>query len=124
MSCCTPRWNFDDNRLPFGTIFCRRIFGPRDIIAMTLKYLTSVAESKDLHVQFGATASAYSYHVNYGIECIINCCIGHPDARVFWDRSIANMERCARRTSMFLDISGVVAMIDEILVSHEHVFML
>ena len=32
--------------------------------------------------------------------------------KVFWDRSEEHLSRCAERTKFFLDISGVVAMVD------------
>ena len=37
----------------------QRLFSPKDILAMTLKYLTTKAELKELHVFFGATATPY-----------------------------------------------------------------
>ena len=66
----------------------RRIFNSRDIVAMTLKYMLSVAEMKDIHVQFGATLSTFRYHVAFGKRAIIHALIDHPDARLLLPKEL------------------------------------
>ena len=89
----------------------RRLFGPRGILAMTVKYLTSTAEAKDLFVQFGATSNVFRQGVELGMVAIIGN-MNHPQMRVFWDRSVPALEKMAEKTSGFLEIPGVVGMID------------
>ena len=89
----------------------KRLFGPRGVMAMTIKFLTSVAEPKDLYPQFGATSNVFRQGVELGMLSII-ANINHPKIRVYWDRSAEALRKQAERTSMFLDIKGVVGMID------------
>ena len=90
----------------------RRKVKPRDAIAMTIKYLLSKAEPKDLHVQFGISATTYHDHIIIGMQAIIRTLSENEKSRVFWDRSVEGMNRAAQRTAQFLDIPNVVAMVD------------
>ena len=90
----------------------QRIHSVSDIVAMTLKFLLSKTEYKDLHIQFGATLTTYKNCVRLGMEAIVTELINHPKARVYWDRSQEGMERAAARTQDFLDIPNVIGMID------------
>ena len=90
----------------------RRKFQPRDVMAMTLKYLLSKAETKDLHVQFGASATSYQDYIILGMQAIVDALSSNDKAKVYWDRSIRGMKEAAKRTAQFLDIPNVVAMID------------
>jgi len=90
----------------------KRMYQPRDIIAMTLKYLLSQSEQKNLSVQFGAIASVYSNCVTLGLQAIVTILISNPKACVFWDRSRESLESCAMLTRKFLDLPNVVGMID------------
>ena len=90
----------------------RRKFRNRDIVAIALKFLLSNAELKNLHVQFGSAVSTFNELAWFGIDCFV-VCVGRCDlGKVFWDRSEEHLSRCAERTKLFLDISGVVAMVD------------
>ena len=80
-------------------------------MAIAIKYISSVAETKDLYPQFGATSGVFRRCVEVGMVAILSN-MDHPKMRVVWDRSIGNMEKMADRTSSFLDIPGVVGMID------------
>ena len=81
----------------------RRHNKPRDIVAMTIKYLTSKAELKDLSVQFGAHESTFIQCVHLGMWCIIEALADHENGRVYWDRSPEAMENAANVTKEFLD---------------------
>ena len=61
------------------------MFSARDKIAMTIKFLFSKAEMKDLHVQFGAAASLYYYCIQLGQNAIVKVLINNPKAKVFWN---------------------------------------
>ena len=89
----------------------RRSYGPRGIMAMAIKWLSSCAEPKDLYPQFGVTSVVFRKSVELGLLSIVGN-MNHPKMRVIWDRSIENMEKMAARTAAFLDIPGVVGMID------------
>lgn len=90
----------------------KRMYKPRDIVAMTLKYLLSQAEQKNLSVQFGAISSVYSNCVTLGLQAIVTSLIGNDKALVYWDRSEENLEACAALTRKFLDLPNVVGMVD------------
>jgi hypothetical protein len=90
----------------------RRLFKPHDIIAMTLRYLLSTAEYKDLHVHFGAVLQTYIDSVQLGLQAIIYSMINHPKAEVLWKRNVEDLQKAAAKTSSFLDIPGVIAMVD------------
>ena len=90
----------------------RRMFRPRDVVAMTLKFLLATAELKDLHVQFGAVLSVYSRCVLLGLRVFVQVLVKERRSRVYWDRSTDGLRRAAARTAMFLDIPGIVAMMD------------
>lgn len=90
----------------------KRMFKPRDIVAMTIKNCLSQSEQKNLRVQFGAIATVYSNCVAVGMQAIVTCLIAHPKAQVYWDRSRDNLETCADLTKLFLDLPNVVGMID------------
>ena len=90
----------------------RRKVKPRDAIAMTIKYLLSKAEPKDIHVQFGVSATTFHDYIILGMQAIIDCLSVNDKGRVFWDRSVESMNRAAERTALFLDIPNVVAMMD------------
>lgn len=89
-----------------------RLFKPRDIVAMTLCYLLSTAEHKDLHVHFGAVLQTFINSVQLGLDPIIHSLIKNPKAEVIWKRSPVNLEKAAAKTAMFLEIPGVIAMVD------------
>ena|ERR1740124_69773 len=89
----------------------KRLFGPRGVMGMTVKFLTSAVEQKDVYAQFGATKDVFRLGVEVRMVAIINN-MNHPKMRVFWDRSIEALEKHAERTSMFKDITGVVGIID------------
>ena len=90
----------------------RRLCKPRDIVAMTLRYLLSTAEYKDLHIHFGVVVTTYIDAVQLGMQALLKCLFHNEKGRVFWNRSIDNLRQAAERTASFLDIPGVVAMID------------
>ena len=98
--------------MPTNYIILRRRFNARDIVAMTVKYLLSRAELKDIHVHFGAILTTYINCVKLGMRCIVQTLSCHPKAKVFLDRSADGLIKAAERTKMFLDIPGVVAMMD------------
>jgi hypothetical protein len=79
---------------------------------MGLKYLLSTAEVKQLHVQFGCCVSTYMDCVWFSMDAFIHCVGTCQEGKVYWDRSIHNLEKCASLTKQFLDIVGVVAMVD------------
>ena len=89
----------------------KRIFKPRDIVAMTIRYLASVAEYKDIQSQFGAVLSCLRDCIELGMSAILTL-IDHPSCRVVWDRSLEHCTKAAERTNSFLDIEGVVGMLD------------
>ena len=88
-----------------------RSYGPRGVMAMTVKWLSSCAEPKDLYPQFGVTSVVFRKCVELGLTSIV-ANMDHQKMRVRWDRSVENMEKMAARTAVFLDIPGVVGMID------------
>ena len=90
----------------------RRMFKARDVVAMTMRFLLATAEMKDLHVQFGAVLSVYSHCVRLGLRVIVQVLCSDTRSRVYWDRSEEELSKAAARTSSFLDIPGVVAMMD------------
>ena len=90
----------------------KRMFNCHDIIAMTVKHLISTAEKKDLHVQFGATASTYTKCVRLGMILVVKVLANDPRAKVWWDKSGSSLKLAAERTATFLDITGVVGMLD------------
>ena len=65
----------------------RRKFQADDILSMTLKFLLSKAELKDIHIQFGCPLTCYRRYVRLGIESILACLMDHPRSKVYWDRS-------------------------------------
>ena len=84
-------------------------FRNRDINAIGLKFLLSNSELKNLHVQFGAAVSSFTELAWFAIDCFLVCVGRNKLGKVFWNRSEGNLRRCAERTKLFLDISGVVA---------------
>ena len=90
----------------------KRRCSPRDVIAMTLKYLLSKAEMKDLYVQFGVSATSYCDYIILGMQAIMEALFFNQQGRVYWDCSIESMNRAAERTLQFLDIPNVIAMVD------------
>ena len=90
----------------------RRLFGIRDIVAMVIKSMTAVAESKDVYVQFGATAACFHDYVVMRPKCIIHVLSDDYRANVCWDRSIESLDKAAQRATAFLDIPNVVGMLD------------
>ena len=102
---------YRDAGVPQKKHLARRLYGPRGVMAIAIKYISSVAETKDLYPQFGATSGVFRRCVEVGMVAILSN-MDHPKMRVVWDRSIGNMEKMADRTSSFLDIPGVVGMID------------
>ena len=104
------------HKKPSSCHLAKRKHSNRDIIAMTIKYMISTSEIKDLSPQFGATSCAYSDLVNFGKETILKCLINHRDAMVFWDRSLENLTYHASRTKAFQDCESVVAFIDGLMI--------
>jgi len=102
--------NHDRGKLD-ETALKKSLYRPRGIMAMTVKFLTSVAESNDLYVQFGATSNVFRQGVELGMVAVINN-MNHPKMRVFLDQPVALLENQATKTSSFLDITGVVGMVD------------
>ena len=90
----------------------RRVARPQDIIAMTIRYLLSTAEYKDLHVQFSLVLTTYVDCVQLGIGSLIKALIKNEKSRIFWDRTAEKLQLSAAKTASFLDIPGVVAMVD------------
>ena len=88
----------------------KRLVTPRDIVAMTVKFLISTAEQKDIQIMFGVTN--FSDIVRLGTSLLIKYLANHQKSRVFWDRSDNNMARVCERTKQFTGLPGVVAMID------------
>ena len=86
-------------------------YKPHDIIAMTIKYLLSTAELKDIQIQFGAILSYLTECIELGM-CTILTLIDHPKCRVTWDHSFDYCKEVSKRTDIFIDIEGVVGMID------------
>ena len=83
-------------------------------MVMTLKWILSKSEQKNLNVQFGAVASTYSNCVTLGLCTMAFCLADHPKAKVFWDQSIEALQYASKRTKMFLDVPNVVGMMDGI----------
>ena len=96
---------YRDAGVPHKKHLRRRLYGPRGVMAIAIKYISSVAETKDLYPQFGATSGVFRRCVEVGMVAILSN-MDHPKMRVVWDRSIGNMEKMADRTSSFLDIPG------------------
>lgn len=90
----------------------RRVFSPRDILAMALRFLLSTAEEKDLHVHFGALESTFSDCIWLGMKVLVKNMADDPRSRVYWDRSLENMMHCAERTSDFDLVPNIVALVD------------
>ena len=74
----------------------RRSYGPREIMAITVKWLSSCAEAKDLYPQFGVTSVVFRKCVELGLLSIVGN-MNHQKMRVRWDRSVENMEKMAAR---------------------------
>mmetsp|Transcript_2786 Transcript_2786/g.8191 ORF Transcript_2786/g.8191 Transcript_2786/m.8191 type:complete len:406 (+) Transcript_2786:189-1406(+) len=91
-----------------------RKFNPKDIVAMTLKFITTTSEVKDLALLFGACQSTYSNAICLGMKAMVVKMSDDERSRVYWDRSTFNMQRCAQRTSDFDLVPNVVAMGDGI----------
>ena len=89
-----------------------RIFTNHDIIAMVLKAMTSIAEPKDIYVQFGATATSFHHYVVMGTKCLVHVLSDDRREKIYWDRSAESLEKSAKRTSGFMKIPGVVGMLD------------
>ena len=81
----------------------KRIYKPRDILAMTIRYLSSMSENKDIHSQFGAVLTSFMNCVKLGMSAILSL-IDHPHCRVFWDRSVQHCKKVSDRTKMFLNV--------------------
>ena len=78
---------------------------------MTIRYLLSTAELKDIQAQFGAVLCCLTECIELGM-CTILTLIDHPKCRVTWDRSVDYCKEVSKRTYIFPDIEGVVGMID------------
>jgi len=89
----------------------KRLFGPRGVIDMTIKFLISVAEPKDLYPQFGATSNVFRQEMELGMASVI-ANMNHLKMKVFWDCLVQSLQKQAERTLSFLDIAGIVGMID------------
>ena len=79
---------------------------------MVLKSMTSIAEPKDIYVQFGATATSFHHYVVIGTKCLVHVLSDDRRAKIYWDRSAESLEKSAKRTSGFMKIPGVVGMLD------------
>ena len=97
---------------PKNRHLARRMFSPRDIMAMTLKWILSKSGQKNLNAKFVALASTYSNCVMLGLCAMAYCLADHPKAKVYWDQSIEALDQASERTKMFLDVPHVVVMID------------
>ena len=71
-----------DRGVPNESHLKNRFFGPRGILAMMVKYLTSSADPKDLYVQSGATSNVFRQGVELGMVAII-ANMSHPQLRMF-----------------------------------------
>lgn len=102
-----------DDGTPRSQDLKRRMFSPRDMIAMALKFLLSRAEMKDLHVQFGAIVTVFDRCIEVGMCAIFKVLMTDTRSKVYWDRSEAGMLKAADLTKAFTGPPGaVVAMID------------
>ena len=91
----------------------QRMYDVADTLAMVLKYVLSMAEKKDIHVQFGAVLSVFDRYVELGMSVIIKVLMNDERARVVWDRSVANLEHTSSLTNCFFGLPGkIVGMID------------
>eukprot|EP00563_Minutocellus_polymorphus_P018364 CAMPEP_0197722234 /NCGR_PEP_ID=MMETSP1434-20131217/4996_1 /TAXON_ID=265543 /ORGANISM="Minutocellus polymorphus, Strain CCMP3303" /LENGTH=428 /DNA_ID=CAMNT_0043307353 /DNA_START=143 /DNA_END=1429 /DNA_ORIENTATION=+ len=91
----------------------RRKHSPRDVIAMAVKWLTSTAEEKDLHVQFGAIESTFNVCIWVGMKALVKNMADDARSRVFWNIADEDyLKRCADRTADFDKVPNVVAAID------------
>jgi len=90
----------------------RRFADSRTILAMTLRFLLSRAEYKDLCPQFGSIETVFSNCVLLGMRAIVTVLADETRSMVYWDRTEEGLQKCADRTNMFLDVPGVIAMID------------
>ena len=70
----------------------RRSYGPRGIMAITIKWLSSCTEAKDLYPQFGVTSVVFRKCVELGLLSIMGN-MNHQKLRVRWDCLIENMEK-------------------------------
>lgn len=78
----------------------RRLFTPADIISMTLKFLTTTAELKDLHPQFGSLKTTYNDCVRLGMQVIVKNLINDERAKVVWPINTPGyLESCAENIS-------------------------
>ena len=102
-----------DSGTPRSQDLKRRMFSPRDMTAMALKFLLSRAEMKDLHVQFGAILSVFDNCTEVGMCAIVKVLMTDARSRVYWDRSEAGMLKASDLTKAVTGLPGaVVAMID------------
>ena len=90
----------------------RRMFSPRDIVAMIIKWMTSKRGSKNIHVQFGSILETYTNCCYLGLSVMVETLIVNPKAKVFWDTSEDGLKICTELTNCFKEIPNVVAMID------------
>ena len=98
-------------RMPETHHLKRRLFKLSDILAMTLKFLTCTAEPKDTQPHFGALANQVGQCVEVGLVLALNRNLAaDPRFKVHWDFLIENMQKCAERTELFIDVPGVAAM--------------
>jgi len=58
---------------------------------MTLKWLTSHAEHRNLHLQFGVLAATIGDVVQLGLQAVDYNLMCHKKSRVFWYRLIKNL---------------------------------
>ena len=79
---------------------------------MTIRFLLSTSEYKDLHVQFGVLVTTFVDCVQLGLRALIKALFKNNLSRVFWDRSEEKLQLAAAQTASFLDIPGVIAMVD------------
>jgi hypothetical protein len=91
----------------------RRKFGGREIVAMTLKYLTKKSEVKDIHVQFGSVHTSYTMYVELGMTAVVQVLIGHQHNKLQCDGSDEGLRLVAEITKDFVGLAGcVVGMMD------------
>ena len=89
----------------------KRKYKPCDIIATEIRYLLITVELKDIQAQFGAVLSCPEC-IELGM-CKILTLIDCPKCRVPWERSVDYCKEISKRTETFLDIEGVVGMLND-----------
>ena len=90
----------------------RRLYSPRDILAMTIRFMVSKAPTKDLHADFGALQTSFSTYRALGMRMIVQHLVNDDRSKVYWDMSPEVIAANQQRTAFFDAIPGVVGFID------------